>query len=68
MATEVDVFTGAAVAADDDDAIGAVLPPSSTNDKYAYVSALMAFEGVCIEPDRERCQGADEEEAWIFFF
>ena len=47
MATAVDVFTGAAVAADDDDAVGAVLPLSSTNDKDAYVDALVAFEGVC---------------------
>ena len=48
MATAVDVSTGTAVAANDDDAISAVNPPSSTKDKDAYVGALVAFEGVCV--------------------
>ncbi len=39
LATAVDVSTGAAVAADNDNAIGAVIPLSLTNDKDAYVSA-----------------------------
>ncbi len=47
MAIVVDVSTGAAVAADNDDAISAVVPPSSTNDEDAYVGASVAFEGVC---------------------
>ena len=44
----VDISTGAAVAADDNDAIGAVVPPSSTNDEDAYVGASVAFKGVCV--------------------
>ena len=48
MGTAVDVSTGAAVAADNDDAAGAVVPPSSTNDKDAYVGASVAFKGMCV--------------------
>ena len=48
MATAVDVFMGAAVAAEDDNAVGAVILPSLTNDKDAYVGASVAFEGVCV--------------------
>ena len=48
MATAVDVSTGTTVAANDDDAVSAVVPPSSTNDKDAYVCALVVFQGVCI--------------------
>ncbi len=48
MATAVDVSTGAAIAADDNDAVGAVVPPSSTNDEDACISALVALEGVCV--------------------
>ena len=44
----VDVSTGAAVAADNNDAIGAVVPPSSTNDKNTYVGASVAFEDMCV--------------------
>jgi hypothetical protein len=44
----VDVSTGAAIAANNDDAISAVVPPSSTNDKDAYVGTPVAFEGVCV--------------------
>jgi hypothetical protein len=44
----VDVATGAAVAANDNNAVGAVVPPSSTKDKDAYLSALAAFEGACV--------------------
>ena len=47
-AIAVDVSTGAAVAADNDDAADAVVPPSLTNDKDAYVSALVAFKGMCV--------------------
>ena len=39
---------GAAVAADDNNAVGTVVPQSSTNDKDTYVSASVAFEGVCL--------------------
>ncbi len=48
MATTVDVSTGAAVAANEDDAVGAVDPPSSTNDKDAYIGALVVFKGMCV--------------------
>ena len=44
----VDVSKGTAVAADNDDAISAVVPPSSTNDEDAYVCALVAFNSVCV--------------------
>ena len=43
MATAVDVSTGASVAAADDNAVGAVVPPSLNNDKDAYVGASVAF-------------------------
>ncbi len=48
LATAVDVSTGTTVAAYDQDAVGAVVPPSSTNDEDAYVDTLVAFEGVCV--------------------
>ena len=46
--TAVDASTGAAAAADDNDAVGAVVPLSLTKDKDAYVGALVAFEGACV--------------------
>ena len=46
--TAVDVSTGAAVAANDNNNVGAVLPPSSTKDKDVYVGASVAFEGACV--------------------
>ena len=42
----MDVATGAAVA--NNDAGSTVVPPSSTKDEGAYVSVLVAFEGVCV--------------------
>ena len=45
MAAAVDVAKGAVVADNEDDAIGAIVPPSSTENKDAYVGALVAFEG-----------------------
>ena len=44
----MDVATGAAVAADNDNAVGAVVPPSSTKDEDAYVGVSVAFEGTCV--------------------
>ena len=44
----MDVAAGGAIAADNDDALGSVVPPSSTKDKDAYVGALVAFEGACV--------------------
>ena len=46
--TAVNVSMGAAVAANDNNAVGTVVPQSSTNDKDTYVSASVAFEGVCV--------------------
>ncbi len=48
MATTVDVSKGAAVTAHDYDALGLVVPQSSTKDKDTYIGALVAFEGVCV--------------------
>ena len=48
MGTAVDVSTGAAVAANNEDAVGAVVPPSPTNHEDAYVGVPVAFEGVCV--------------------
>ena len=48
MATAVDISTGAAVTANNNDGVGAVVPPSMTKDEDPYVSVSVAFEGVCI--------------------
>ena len=48
MATAVNVSTGAAVAAYDNVAVGAVVPPSLTNDEDMYIGASVAFEDVCV--------------------
>jgi len=40
----VDVATAVA----NDDAVGAVVPPSLTEDKGTYIGASVAFEGVCV--------------------
>ena len=47
-ATVVDIAAGAAVAADDNDAVGAVVPLSSTKDEGPYVGALVAFKGAYV--------------------
>ncbi len=44
----MDIAAGDAVAADDNDAVNAVVPPSLTKDKDTYVGASVAFEGVCV--------------------
>jgi hypothetical protein len=44
----VDIAAGDAVTADNDDAVDAVVPPSSTKDEDAYVGAPVAFEGVYV--------------------
>ena len=43
----VDVALGATVSANDDDADGAVVPPSLTEDEGAYVGASVEFEVTC---------------------
>jgi hypothetical protein len=47
----VDIAAGDAVAADDDDAVDAVVPPSSTKGEDAYVGASVAFEGAAAAAD-----------------
>jgi hypothetical protein len=39
--------TGTTITADDDDAIGTVIPPSLIKDEDVYVGASVVFEGVC---------------------
>ncbi len=39
---------GAAAATNNDNAVGAVVPLSLTNDENAYIGASVAFEGMCI--------------------
>ncbi len=46
--TAVDVAKGAAITANDDNAVGTVVPPSSTKDEDAYVGGSVAFEGACV--------------------
>ena len=46
-AATVDVASGATVAANDDDADGAVIPPSLTEDEGAFVGASVEFEVAC---------------------
>jgi len=50
---------GDTVAADNDDAVDAVVPPSSTKDEEAYVGASVAFEGVCVSAFAEGAAAAD---------
>jgi hypothetical protein len=44
----VDIVAGDAVAANDDDAVDTVVPPSWTKDEDAYNGASVAFEGTCV--------------------
>ena len=44
----MDVAVGAPIAANDNNAIGAIVPPSSTKDKDTHIGMLVAFEGTCI--------------------
>ena len=46
--TAVDIAAGSVAAANDDNAVDAVVPPSLTKDKDAYVGTSVAFEGACI--------------------
>ena len=43
----MDIAAGDAVAANGDNAVDAVIPPS-TKDEDAYVGASVAFEGACV--------------------
>ena len=47
LAAVVDVASGATITANDDDAVGAVVPPSSTEDEGAYVGASVEFGVAC---------------------
>ena len=46
-AATVDVASGATIAANDDGANGAFIPPSSTEDEGTYVGALVEIEAPC---------------------
>ena len=46
-AAAVDVASGATVTANDDDADGAFVPPSTTEDEGAYAGASVEFEAAC---------------------
>ncbi len=59
-ATAVDIAMCGAGAADNDDAVDAVVPPSSTKDEDAYIGASVAFEGACVGAFAD---GADESAA-----
>ena len=48
LSIAVDVATGAPVAADNNDALGAVVPSSLTKDEGAFVGASVAFEVVYV--------------------
>ena len=50
---------GDAIAANDDDDVNAVVPPSSTKDKDAYVSASVTFEGACVGAFADGAAAAD---------
>ena len=55
----MDIAAGDAVTADNDDAVDAVVPPSSTKDEDAYVGAPVAFEGVCVSAFADGAAAAD---------
>ena len=55
----MDITAGDAVAADDDDAVNAVVPLSSTKGRDANVGASVAFEGVCIGAFADSAAAAD---------
>ena len=50
---------GNAVAADNDDDVDAVVPPSSTKDKDAYVGASVVFNGACVNAFADGAAAAD---------
>ncbi len=58
-ATALDIAAGNAVAADNNDAVDAVVPPSSTKDKDAYIGASVAFEGACVGAFADGAAAAD---------
>jgi hypothetical protein len=62
----VDVFTGATVAADDNNAVGAVVPLSLTKDKDAYIGALVAFKGVCVGAFADDAGEPHKSQKWIY--
>ncbi len=59
MATAVDILAGNAVAANENDAVDAVVPPSSTKDEDAYVGASVALEDACFSPFADGAAAAD---------
>ena len=55
----MDIAAGDAVTADNDDAVDAVVPSSSTKDEDAYVGAPVVFEGVCVSAFADGATAAD---------
>jgi hypothetical protein len=58
-ATAVVIAAGDAVAADNDNAVDAVVPPSLTKDEDAHIGASVAFEGVCVGAFADGATAAD---------
>ncbi len=56
----MDIAACGAIAANENDAINAVVPPSLTKDEDAYIGASVVFEGACIGTFAD---GADESAA-----
>ncbi len=59
LATAVDIAAGYVVASNDNDAVNAVVPPSLTKDKDAYIGASVAFEGACVGAFTDGAAAAD---------
>ncbi len=55
----MDIAAGDALAADNDDAVDAVVPLSTTKDEDAYVGASVAFEGACVGAFADGAAAAD---------
>ena len=55
----MDIAAGNIFAANDDDAVNAVFPLSSTKDKDAYVGVLVVFEGACVIAFADGATAAD---------
>ena len=48
MVTMLDIAMGVVVATNNDNAVGVVVPLSTTEDKDAYIGALVVFKGACV--------------------
>jgi hypothetical protein len=64
----VDITAGDAIAANDNDAVNAVVPPSLTKDEDTYVGALVTFEGACVGLTVTRPLGSLATRGGILYF